>query len=316
MREPGSIKESFLQLKTVEDVATFLDINKNRLYYYLYILPDSKKYSTFEIKKKKGGTRKITAPITPLKMVQQRLNKKLQEVYVPRPSVHCFIPGESIIKNAKPHVMQRWVLNIDLEDFFPTISFRRVRGMFLSKPYKLGDKAATILAQICTFDSKLPQGAPTSPIISNMICSKLDNEITRLIKKCDCIYTRYSDDITISSSDRNFPEILAKFDSENNLVIGEGIRNILVNNGFKANLEKLKLSRKNVRQQVTGLIVNKKVNIKRRFIWQVRAMLHAWEKDGYQQAAKDFFNLHYKKHRLSKKVNHHSDIYSMENWGL
>jgi RNA-directed DNA polymerase len=177
----SEIKEKFKQLHNLNDVALLLGIAKSHLIYELYIRPDRKKYISFYIPKKSGGNRTIKSPIYPLKKIQSRLNEILQEVYNPRKTVHSFIKNENILRNAKPHVSKKWVLNIDLSEFFPTINFPRVRGLFIGKPYRLNESAATVLAQICCHESTLPQGAPTSPIISNMICSKLDAELYRLV---------------------------------------------------------------------------------------------------------------------------------------
>ena len=97
-------------------------------------------------------------------------------------SSHGFVFGRSIATNSKRHVRKKFVLNLDLEDFCPTINFGRVRGLFMSFPFHFNAEVATLLAQICTFDNHLPQGAPTSPIISNFICSKLDSEMSRFSK--------------------------------------------------------------------------------------------------------------------------------------
>jgi len=297
----GNLRDRLRLLKTADDVSTLLGVDKSKLIYHLYLLPSGKRYTVFEIPKRSGGKREIKAPVSALKIIQRRLNEVLQQVYRPRATTHCFIRGENIVKNARVHVGKKWVFNIDLKDFFPTITFPRVRGLFINKPYLIEDAAATVLAQICCDDSKLPQGAPTSPIISNMICSKLDNELNRLAKKYDCICTRYADDITFSKSGHDFPEAVAVTDSNGITEVGEELKTIIKQNWFEVNMDKVRLFRNNVRQQVTGLIVNKKLNVKRRYVRQVRAMLHAWERDGLEEAGKNFFERHYHKHRISLK---------------
>src|SRR5205814_3311637 len=119
-----------------------------------------------------------------------------------------FIPARSILTNAKPHLRQKFVLNVDLKDFFPTINFGRVRGVLIAKPYCLLPHIATYIARICCRDNALPQGAPTSPIISNMICSRLDRQLLRLARQYRCVYTRYADDLTFSTSMPRFPGAL------------------------------------------------------------------------------------------------------------
>ena len=199
-------KKRFYALKTPLDVAELLDVDKSHLNYYLYICPPHQRYQKFSIPKRSGGEREINAPATALRIVQAKLNQVLQAVYRPRPSVHSFITGENIVKNARMHAERNYVFNVDLEDFFPSINFARVRGMFIAKPYQLPAPVATILAQICCHNNMLPQGAPTSPIVSNMLCAKMDNELGRLARKHRCRYTRYADDLTFSTNFENFPD--------------------------------------------------------------------------------------------------------------
>lgn len=191
------LKRQFEQLKTRQDVARLLQVSDYQLRYHLYICPIDKAYTTFKIPKKSGGHRLITTPQTSLKIIQHKLNQVLSSVYKVKPSVHGFAIEKSIVTNAKIHLKQRYILNLDLQDFFPSINFGRVRGLFIAKPYNCTQEVATILAQICCYNNQLPQGAPTSPIISNMICARLDSQLQKLAKKYWCIYTRYADDITL-----------------------------------------------------------------------------------------------------------------------
>jgi len=304
--DPEELKSKFFALKTRQDVAALLDIDRAHLNYHLYISPRSTRYTIFEIPKRSGGTRKITTPVTALKIIQRKLNQVLQQVYKPRPSVHSFISSHSILSNAKTHTGREWVLNIDLKDFFPSITFPRVIGLFKNKPYEIPPPAATVLAQICCFADKLPQGAPTSPIVSNMICAKLDNELYRLARKYRCKYTRYADDITFSTSESDFPSALAKIDSQGQLKVGDELNHIIHENWFEVNHDKVRLRRSNLRQEVTGLTVNdfnesKRLNVKRQYVRQIRAMLHTWERDGLENAEKEFLERHDKKHRAPFK---------------
>ena len=164
--------------------------------YHIYLVQSEKRYKTFDIPKKSGGTRQISTPITALKIIQRKLNQVLQAVYQTKPSVHGFVSSKNVVTNAQNHVKKRYVLNIDLKDFFPSVNFGRVRGMFMATPYGLHPDVATVLAQICCYNNHLPQGAPTSPIITNMICAKMDGQLQRLAKECKATYTRYADDIT------------------------------------------------------------------------------------------------------------------------
>ncbi len=228
--------EGFFQLETRRDIAELLEITEKQLIYYLYIIPEHQRYKRFEIPKKRGGTREIFAPATSLKIVQQKLNQVLQIVYKVKPSAHGFVPEKSILSNALPHVRKRFVLNLDLKDFFPSINFGRVRGLFMHRPYTRNHEVATTLAQICCFNGYLPQGAPSSPIVSNMICAKLDSELQRLAKEHRCTYTRYADDITISTSHLIFPGGLAYFSDERGRVeIGDELKTIIKDNWFEIN---------------------------------------------------------------------------------
>ncbi|MFQ5498791.1 MAG: reverse transcriptase domain-containing protein [Candidatus Zixiibacteriota bacterium] len=129
----------FKELQSVKDVANLLEVEWDHLRYYLYILPDSKAYRQFEITKSTGGCRIIMAPHPSLKILQQKLNHVLQIVYniESKPSVHGFVKGRSILTNAKIHVDRRWVLNLDITNFFPSINFGRVRGMFMARPHNI-----------------------------------------------------------------------------------------------------------------------------------------------------------------------------------
>jgi len=297
LASPEEQHKKFYSLRTVQDVADFLEIDLNHLYYHLHIVPDRSRYTTFQIPKRRGGARTINAPATALKIIQQKLNQILLNVYQPKPPVHSFVHGRSIVTNANLHSGHRNVLNVDLKDFFPSINFGRVRGMFMGTPYKLEATAATVLAQICCFNNELPQGAPTSPIVSNMICAKMDSQLTHLAKKYKCVYTRYSDDLTFSTNLKEFPTTLAKINELGQAEVGEELNRTIEDNGFKVNIEKVRLRDKKRRQQVTGLTTNKFPNVRRRYVRNVRAMLHAWEKYGLKAAEKEFLTIHDKKHR-------------------
>lgn len=201
---------------------------------------------------------------------------------------------------------REWVLNLDLKNFFPSITFPRVIGLFKKKPYEIPSPAATVLAQICCFEDKLPQGAPTSPIVSNMICAKLDNELYRLARKYKCRYTRYADDISFSTYNYDFPSALAKINSSGQVELGDELTCIIHENWFEVNPDKVRLRRRNLRQEVTGLTVNDfadsgRPNVRRQYVRQIRAMLHAWERNGLEDAEIEYFKRHDKKHRAPFK---------------
>lgn len=303
--DPEQLRQQFDSLKTAQDVADLLEIELGRLYYHLYIVPQTSRYTTFDIPKKAGGVRAISAPATALKVIQRKLNQVLLDVYSPKPSVHSFVRDRSILTNAKVHSRRRNVLNIDLRDFFPSINFGRVRGLFMGKPYNLAPAASTILAQICCFNNELPQGSPASPIVSNMICGRLDSQLTGLAQHNRCDYTRYADDITFSTNLREFPPALATVNDLGQVEVGFELNHIIQENGFEINPDKVRLRHKSRRQDVTGLVTNRFANVRRKYVRQIRAMLHAWEKFGLQAAEKEFRDRHdyHEKHRNPQKNN-------------
>ena len=301
-----SIIAAFEQLKTLDDVAGLLEISPKTLIYYLYRLKPRNRYTHFTINKRNGDVRKLAEPIKGLKIIQQKLLRVLSCVYKRRPSVHGFVSGRSIATNAQQHEEQKYVFNIDIQNFFASINFGRVRGMFMASPYNLPTQVSTILATICCEYNQLLQGAPTSPIISNMICYKLDGDLQRLATRRRCCYTRYADDITFSTSSEKFPKSLAYFHHTNEtdvLLIGDELDDIIKNNGFTLNQQKTRLLHRSDCQTVTGLTVNEKVNVKRSYIRQIRAMLHAWRKYGPDRAKQE----HFAKYRTKNKAPFRSE---------
>ncbi len=295
---PEELRAAFYALETREDIAALLDIDDLRLRYHLYIADKSQRYTVFTIPKKSGGEREISAPISAIKIIQRKLNQVLQSVYQPKPSVHGFVHQRSIRTNAKVHSRRRYVLNIDLKDFFPTINFGRVRGMFMGNPYFCNQEVATVLTQICCFNNHLPQGAPTSPIVSNMICARLDAKLQQLAKKHKCTYSRYADDITFSTSQAQFPSALARLTDEGRIEVGTELLETISDNHFEINPKKVRLQTRYRRQEVTGLTVNKFPNVTRRYINQIRGMLHAWEKYGLESTQERYWQKYNCQHRI------------------
>jgi RNA-directed DNA polymerase len=298
------LKEHFFQLQISRDVAKILEIPYRSLVYHIYKVRSLLRYKSFEIPKKSGDNRIIVAPNTALKLIQRKLSQVLYCVYETKPSVHGFAPGKSIVTNAKIHAKKRHVLNIDLKDFFSSINFGRVRGMFMGKHYNLNSNVATVLAQICCHENRLPQGAPSSPIVSNMICARMDSQFQQLAKEYKCNYTRYVDDITFSTTLPKFPEALAYRVLENDgnkTVLGQAILLIIMENGFKLNEKKVRLQVKNSHQEVTGLTVNKFPNVDRCYVRNIRAMLHSWAKFGLESADIEHRKKYNTKCRLPKK---------------
>ena len=300
------LAEKFRNLSGPRDIAALLEVDYQLLVYYLYKTPPDHRYRVFEIKKRRSGTatRTISAPNRSLKIIQSKLAQVLSSVYAPKASVQGFCKDRSILTNARKHADQKFVLNLDLLDFFPSINFGRVRGMFMATPYNLNEKVSTVLAQICCFSNELPQGAPTSPIVSNMICAKMDSQLRILAQLSRCNYTRYADDITFSTSCPRFPAQLATIITEekgNYLQLGDHLKTIIETNGFRINKDKVRLQTKTHRQEVTGLVTNQFPNIRRRYIRQVRAMLHAWEEYGLEKAEEEHFSKYRRQSRSPYK---------------
>ncbi|MEL7047356.1 MAG: reverse transcriptase domain-containing protein, partial [Pseudomonadota bacterium] len=275
-------------LQTSRDVAELFGVAHGRMIWTLYKAPDHTRYTNFEIPKKSGGMRQIHAPIGLLRQLQDKLHAEIKDAYRPHPHAHGFIPGRSVATNADDHVGKRWVLNVDLEDFFPSINFGRIRGLFMKPPFEMGQAAATVCAQIATHKNGLPQGAPTSPVLSNLIAATLDRRLLRLARNNRLTYTRYADDITFSTNQSNFPPAVAtrRMLSDGMLKVeaGDSLVQAVALSGFTIHPNKVRIQGRSVRQNVTGLCVNTRVNVPRQRIRKLRAMLHAWRKFGIDAA--------------------------------
>ena len=267
--------EKLQKATSLNEFAALVGYKPKALSYILYGMPDQDKYQEFQIPKRNGGQRKIKAPEKHLKRLQRRmadiLDKCFEESYVlsnhKKSLSHGFRHNYSIVTNALNHRNKRYVFNIDLEDFFPSINFGRVYGFFIKNThFKLDKKTATIIAQIACHNNELPQGSPCSPVISNFIGHLLDIRMVNLAKKTKCTYSRYADDLTFSTNNKKFPEEIAVYVGENNWEPSEIIRKKIEKVGFKINVQKTTMQYKTSRQVTTGLIVNKKVNITIQFL--------------------------------------------------
>lgn len=292
---------------TRSGISSLLGIPWSTLAWMLFRQGPGSYYRSWTIKKKSGGVRKITAPTPHLYRIQKNLHAILTSAHSARPANHGFIQNRSIITNASHHTGRRFVLTVDLKDFFPSIHFGRVRGLFLAPPFECSAAAATLLAQIACVDDVLPTGAPTSPIISNMICSRLDKELQLLARKHGCWYTRYADDLTFSTDRTSFPRALAYKAGPRTTKAGPDLVKIIESNGFKHNPDKTRLRSHHDRQRVTGLTVNQKLNVNRKFIRRVRGMLHAWDKFGLDQA-QEYMSACYTKDRYPGSTPRFVDV--------
>jgi RNA-directed DNA polymerase len=269
-----------LKIRNAKELCTHL----NRTFLQMELVLNEPHYHSFTIPKKQGGKRYLETPMPELMRIQRRLNDGLQAWYaLIRPECsHGFVRKTatqtcSIVTNAYPHIGKAYVMNIDLKDFFTTIRASRVRDLFRSDCFGFDDHISTVLALLVTYRGRLPQGAPTSPVISNLVCLTLDERLQEWAKERLVNYTRYADDLTFSS-DHPF--------GEEDL---QALRTLIEQEGFSINDRKVRRKGKGRKKTVTGLIVNKKVNVDRKLIRNVRAMIHDIQMNGLQQASRRHF---------------------------
>jgi RNA-directed DNA polymerase len=221
-------------------------------------------YMEFTIPKRSGGTRNITAPEPELKALQRRILRRVLARLKCHPATTGFQPDQSIVTNALPHVGKAVVVRMDLEDFFGATSDRRVRDYFGAIGYNR--EASDLLVRLCTHKGSLPQGAPTSPRLSNLLNHRLDARLAGLARRFDAAYTRYADDMTFSfaTDDRN--------------AIGAVLgmtKYIAQEEGYRLHMrKKLRIRRRSSCQLVTGLVVNESVRLPRRTRRWLRAVEH------------------------------------------
>lgn len=249
-------------------------------------------YHRYSIPKKTGGMRAISAPKPALAAAQQWILEHVLAKLETEPEAHGFVPGKSIVTNASPHVGRAVVINLDLSSFFPTLTFRRVKGLFGKLGYS--EHVATVFSLLCTepprvaaeLDGKvwgvalgervLPQGACTSPAITNAVCRRLDRRLRGLAARHGFTYTRYADDLTFSGEDRRKVGLLL-----------HSVRSILTDEGFAEHPRKTRVMGRGRRQEVTGVTVNSKVALSREDKRRLRAILHNASKLGLQSQNRD-----------------------------
>ena len=243
----------------------------------------------FEIAKGKDKTRIINAPDERLKYLQRQIAPLLGQLYRVRNPVHGFVAERSVKTNATAHLRKRFVLNIDLKDFFPSITENRVKGVL--KSLGIDSRVSSIVARLCCHNNCLPQGAPTSPVLSNMICFRMDKQLLAFAKSARCIYTRYADDITFSSNqpmtamfERSVPPS-GHFTPE---FLVPTLRETFSSNGFMINPDKLHYADRHSRRIVTGLKINELLNVDRRYVRNIRAALHVVETLGEKAAQEKY----------------------------
>lgn len=271
------------------ELAALMGITLNELRFLTYTNQVStvQHYQQFAIAKKTGGTRLISAPMPRLKRLHYWILEQVLQSLALTEQAHGFVTGRSIVTNATPHLGQQVVINLDLKDFFPTISYARIKGVFAQLGYN--HEIATLLALLCSepvtqtveLDGqryylhqnprRLPQGAPTSPYLSNLVTRHLDKRLQGLAHKYGFTYTRYADDLTFSSASNDAP------------IRGllHWVHAIVKQEGFQIHPDKTRIMQRGRRQEVTGLIVNQQLNIERHTLKQFRALLFQIQKDGY-----------------------------------
>ncbi|MGL5094899.1 MAG: reverse transcriptase family protein, partial [Planctomycetia bacterium] len=277
----------------VVQIAAALSISVPRLRWLTYHRRSAAlvHYHRFTIPKKTGGVRAISAPKADLARAQRWIFHNILRHVSIREEAHGFAAGRNILTNALPHVGRKTVVNLDLKDFFPSIGFRRVKGLFRSFGYS--EQAALIFALLCTEaprtaavvdggkvfvamgDRVLPQGACTSPAVTNILCRTLDKRLAGLAKAADCSYTRYADDLTFSTSGGGRVQRLIR-----------AARKIVADEGFVENADKTRVMRNGVRQEVTGIVVNDRPTLPREERRRLRAVLHNAAKHGLESQNK------------------------------
>lgn len=274
---------------TAAEIAAAMEISVGQLRFLAFDRKTShiSHYIRFKIPKKTGGERHISAPMPRLKAAQHWILVNILEKLELHGAAHGFRTSHSIVTNARPHVGSEVIINFDLKNFFPSISYKRVKGLFQSFGYS--EAAATIFGLLCTepeieeleLDGKtyfvavterhLPQGSPASPAITNLLCRRLDRRLTQMAGELGFVYTRYADDLTFSASGdslQNICNILRRTES------------IVAHEGLVINEEKTRILRKNRQQEVTGIVVNEQLSISKKMLKRFRAALFQIEKDG------------------------------------
>ena len=339
---------TFRGCQSKRDLAFVLGYSEKQLNHILFSSSTSNAYYNFTIPKKTGGQRQILAPNLKLKELQTTLATLLSHCYdvldterllksgIKDHSVRSFsshgfrrklvvenLPREirfGIYSNAKNHTNKRYVLNIDIENFFESITFARIVGYFMkNENFLLPYPVAILIAQISTYrppsgsQGYLPQGSPLSPIISNLIGSILDAKILNLAKSYRLDYSRYADDITLSTNAMDFPLDIA-YMSNGAWAVGSKLEKVIKTSKFDVNHKKTRLYYKSNRQEVTSLTVNKKVNVNKYYYRNTRSMVHQYCKTGeFFCSSKHRKDMHNSAHSLSSVLGFIYEIKSREN---
>ena len=274
----GSIDMQFL--RGTSELAKLLRISNEYLDVLLQ-LTSSQRYTSFMIPKRRGGTRKIESPTKDLKKIQGKLAYAIALLGRPSEIATAYVPGKSIYDHAHPHQASEWVLTFDLESFFTSIKSNRLHDLLMNTGH-LDAEAACAIVNLCTLEGHLPQGAPTSPILSNLALAKFDQELVQLCSDHSCVVTRYADDICISSRDAQPPEALVYLHGRP--CIGKTLNELVESHDLKVNNRKTHFSRKPSPHLITGLVVTDKIRVPKKFKRQLRVLRHLHKTLGDERA--------------------------------
>lgn len=253
-----------------------------------------KDYKIFTLRKKNGKIRTIESPNDRLNLMQKCINVFLQLIYKPDNCIHGFVKGRNIKTNALKHVDKKFVYNIDIKNFFPSIKSDRIIKELNSEPFGLNKDISKAISKIACLKNALPQGAPSSPIISNIACHSLDRKLLKFSRKYKSSYSRYADDITFSN---------CEFEYNNDFHYE--LKEIIKEEGLEINEEKTRLQKRGFRQEVTGLIVNEKINVRRSYVKEIRSWLYEWERRDFRYAQDKFLIYHTSVHNKGLSLHNY-----------
>ena len=241
----------------------------------------------FYIRKRNNTKREIISPRGNYKRILSELNIELQKFYAPPEFVHGFINERNIKTNAESHLSKLKILKIDLLNFFNTISTKMIYELFERPYFNIDQQDAQLLASFCSVKNHLPQGFPTSPVLSNLIFNDLDIELNKIAQEHSLTYTRYADDLIFSSLNKEIGSQIFNYITE-----------IITKGGFYINYEKVKYKGKHRCQIITGIVVNNKLSVKRSYKRNIRAILNNWEIFGYNSTSHEYLE-NYSKDKLN-----------------
>lgn len=268
--------QTLSELQSKADLAVFLDLTMEKLDFFVNPNSVYDLYRNRLIPKRNGGYRELLIPRSDLKRTQKIIAKELEKSYRPLPCVHGFVKGRSIRTNAETHIGSQVIVGLDIKDFFPSISSKRVYGLLVSKKLGLSSEVAFCVSRLVTTSKGLPQGAPSSPIISNMICLGMDKQLMHLSHEYHYQFSRYADDLTFSFKSSFF--FYRHFFSGGKLRLPNKVRSAITDfrsaKSFELNEDKTFYSCNFSRQIVTGVVCNQKTNMRREQYRQLRSTLH------------------------------------------